>query len=255
MSRCIAFVQARMTSSRLPGKVLEPIDGVPSIVYLVRRARRARLLDDVVVVTSTDPTDDPLAQALQSHGLACFRGDLHDVLERYAQAAIAYRADEVVRLTGDCPLIDPAVVDAVIALRRSAGVDYASNIDPPSYPDGLDCECFSAAVLQRAAAEARQQPEREHVTLWMRGEQASLQRANHRSLVDASHLRLTVDYPDDLSAVRQLVSALAVQPAFDYFDMLRALEAHQHILALNPHARNEGLAASLDAAAGPARKT
>lgn len=255
MSRCVAFIQARMSSSRLPGKVLEPIDGVPSIVFMVQRARRARLLDDVVVVTSTDASDDPLAQALQSHGVACFRGDLHDVLERYAQAALAHHADEVVRLTGDCPLIDPAVIDAVVALRRSASADYASNVDPPTYPDGLDCECFSAAALRRAAAEARQAPEREHVTLWMRSEAAGLRRANHRGLVDASHLRLTVDYPNDLSAVRQLVTALAAQPTFDYYDMLRALEARRQILALNPHARNEGLAASLDAAPAPDPKT
>lgn len=248
MSRCIALIQARMSSSRLPGKVLEPIDGVPSIVYMVRRARRARRLDDVVVVTSTDPSDDPLVDVLGAHAMPVFRGDLHDVLNRYAQAASRHVADEYLRLTGDCPLVDPAVVDAVVTLRRSKGADYASNIDPPSYPDGLDCECFTTAVLRRAAAEARQAPEREHVTLWMRSDAARLQRVNHRSLFDASHLRLTVDYADDLTAVRRLVSRLPAGGAFDYFDLLRALDADRDVLALNPHARNEGLAASLRAA-------
>ena len=245
MSRCIALIQARMSSSRLPGKVLDTIDDLPSIVYMVRRARRARLLDDVVVVTSTDPSDDPLVEALATHGLPAFRGDLHDVLNRYAQAAARHVAGEYVRLTGDCPLIDPGVIDAVIALRRSTGADYASNIDPPSYPDGLDCECFTAAVLQRAACEAGRAPEREHVTLWMRSEGAQLRRANHRSLFDASHLRLTVDYADDLAAVRRLVSLLPAGGEFDYFDLLRALDADRDVLALNPHTRNEGLAASL----------
>lgn len=249
MSRCIALIQARMSSSRLPGKVLELIDGVPSIVYMVQRARRARLLDDVVVVTSTDPSDDPLVEALAAHRVPAFRGDLHDVLNRYAQAAGRHVADEYVRLTGDCPLIDPGVVDAVIALRRSTDADYASNIDPPSYPDGLDCECFTAAALQRAAREAGRAPEREHVTLWMRSEGAPLRRTNHRGLFDASHLRLTVDYADDLAAVRRLVSRLPPGGEFDYFDMLRALDADRDVLTLNPHARNEGLAASLIAGA------
>lgn len=244
-----------MTSSRMPGKVLQAIDGVPSIVYMVRRARRASLLDDVVVVTSTDTSDDPLVDALEAQRLPCFRGDLHDVLERYAQAVVTHRADEVVRLTGDCPLIDPAVIDAVVALRRTTAADYASNVDPPTYPDGLDCECFTAAALRRAAAEADRPAEREHVTLWMRGDHSGLLRANHRSLVDASHLRLTIDYPDDLTAVRLLVSALAPRSDFDYFDMLRVLDAQRDILDLNLHARNEGLAASLDAAAMPQSKT
>jgi spore coat polysaccharide biosynthesis protein SpsF (cytidylyltransferase family) len=137
----------------------------------------------------------------------------------------------------------------VVALRRSMGADYASNVDPSSYPDGLDCECFTAAALQRAAREAKQTPQREHVTLWMRSEGARLRRANLRGLFDASHLRLTVDYADDLAAVRRLVSRLPAGGAFDYFDMLRALDADREILTLNPHARNEGLAASLITAA------
>jgi spore coat polysaccharide biosynthesis protein SpsF (cytidylyltransferase family) len=242
MRRCIAFIQARMSSSRFPGKVLEPIAGTPSIVYMVRRARRSRTVDEVVVVTSTDPSDDALVETLKTSGVPFFRGDLHDVLCRFADAAHAFDAREVVRLTGDCPLIDPEVVDAVVQLRRERGADYSSNIDPPTYPDGLDCECFTREALEAADRLASAGPEREHVTLWMRAPGTSLRRVNHRCIVDASHLRLTVDYPDDLKAVRSLVDEMGSDGRFGLFDLLRALDRRRDILALNPHARNEALA-------------
>jgi spore coat polysaccharide biosynthesis protein SpsF len=241
MSRCIAFIQARMSSSRLPGKVLESIGGVSSIEYMVRRARRSHALNDVVVVTSTDPSDDPLVKTLDGAGVPTFRGDLDDVLRRYADAARAYEADEIVRLTGDCPLIDPEVIDAVVSLRRAHGADYSSNIDPPTYPDGLDCECFTRGVLEAADLRASAGPEREHVTLWMRTPAASLRRVNHRCIIDASHLRLTVDYADDLAAVRSVVAELGSHDGFGVFDLLRVLDRQRNILALNPHARNEAL--------------
>ena len=232
-----------MSSSRFPGKVLQPLQGLPLIVSMARRAARASLLDGVVVITSTDATDDPLAAALLAADVRVFRGDLHDVLQRYLDAAHHAQATEVVRLTGDCPLIDPATIDAVIALRRSQQCDYASNIDPPTYPDGLDVECCTIDALERAGTSARKQQEREHVTLWMRSAEAGLTRANLRAIADFSHLRLTVDYPDDLAAVRHLVAAIALSAGapFDLFDMLRALQAEPEILVANVHARNEAL--------------
>jgi len=241
----LALIQARMSSSRLPGKALEPLQGVPLTVYMARRTARARRLDGVVVVTSSDPSDDPLAAALEAAALPVFRGDLDDVLKRYADAAAALGATEIVRLTGDCPLIDPAVIDAVIDARRAAGADYASNIDPPTYPDGLDVECFTRDVLVRADSLAGRAPEREHVTLWMRGAAAGLHRVNHRAIADFSALRLTIDYADDLVLVRRLLDRLPVDGDFDLFDLLRAFSAESALQALNPHERNEGLAKSL----------
>jgi spore coat polysaccharide biosynthesis protein SpsF len=242
MSKTVAFIQARMSSSRLPAKVLAPIRGEPLIVFMVRRARQARLLDEVVVVTSTDASDDALADVLTHASIPVFRGDLYDVLQRYAGAAVAHAATEVVRLTGDCPLIDPAVIDAVVAARRDAHADYASNVDPPTYPDGLDVECFTRAALDLADKTAGRPSEREHVTLWMRSAQV-LSRVNHRAIGDFSSLRLTVDYPDDLQAVQHLLAQLPTR--FDLFDILRVLSLRPDILAVNPHQRNEGLAASL----------
>lgn len=243
MSRCFAFIQARMSSSRFPGKVLELLGGVPSIEYMVRRARRSDVLDDVVVVTSTDPSDDPLVEVLERAGMSVFRGDLHDVLRRFSDAARTFDVQEIVRLTGDCPLIDPEVIDAVVRLRRANDADYASNIDPPTYPDGLDCECFTRAALESADRLASTAPEREHVTLWMRSDAASLRRVNHRCLIDASQLRLTVDYPDDLSAVRRVVAELGSDDRFGVYDLLRVLDRQREILELNQHLRNEALIA------------
>ena len=236
-----------MSSSRYPGKVLEPLSGMPMIAFMVDRVRRARRIDDVIVVTSVDSSDDPLAAILAERRIPSFRGDLNDVLARYACAARTHDSDIVVRLTGDCPLIDPEIIDRIIDLLDSTGSDYASNVDPPSYADGLDVEAFTRATLERADREASSLAEREHVTLWMRSEQAGLRRACLTSLVDSSHLRLTVDYPDDLAVVRRLVNALGDAPAHgDHYDMLRCIDRDRSLLDLNRHARNEGLTISLE---------
>lgn len=244
MNRTIAFIQARMSSSRFPGKVLLPLDGVPMIVYMARRARKARLLDDVVVVTSTDASDDGLANALIEARVPVFRGHLEDVLQRYADAAQAFDPQEIVRLTGDCPLIDPDLIDAVVRLHRSARADYASNVDPATYPDGLDVECFTRELLGRACAEASHTSHREHVTLWMREVESACSRANLQALSDFSDLRLTVDYPDDLEVVRELVRVLPADGQFDLFDILREMSRDAVFRDMNRHTRNEGLATS-----------
>lgn len=253
MTNTVALVQARMSSSRFQGKVLEPLNGVPMIVFMIERARRARLLNDVVVVTSTDPSDDPLVSTLEKHRIPLFRGDLADVLARYKHAADHFKATEVVRLTGDCPLVDPEIVDEVLRARAGANADYASNIDPPTFPDGFDVECFSKHALDRAFNEASSAAEREHVTLWMRSDKANLRRCNVRAPADLSHLRLTVDYPNDLEAVRSVVAACG-RPDCDLFDVLRALHRNPQIVQMNQHPRNEGLAKSLAAEAGGGTK-
>jgi spore coat polysaccharide biosynthesis protein SpsF len=245
MSRTVAFIQARVSSSRLPGKVLEPLGGLPMVVFMARRVKRARLLNQVAIVTSTDRSDDALAAAVEHAELPLFRGSLDDVLDRFAAAAQRFDADEVVRLTGDCPLIDAATIDAVVEARRRHGADYASNCEPPTYPDGLDVEAFSRAALERAQREARLPSQREHVTLWMREPAAALQRVNVRNVADCSHVRLTVDYADDLDVVRSIVAKLPQPLDADLFDVLRVVAREPEILSHNPHARNEGLLKSL----------
>lgn len=248
MTKTVAFIQARMSSSRFPGKVLAELDGRPMIGFMVDRVRQAETLDEIVVLTSVDASDDALAETLSRLSIPFFRGDLNDVLNRYVQAAATFEPTTVVRLTGDCPLSDPSIIDAVVRLRAETSADYASNIDPPTFADGWDVECCTRDALERAGREAARPAEREHVTLWMRSNEANLHRVNYIGLVDTSRLRLTVDYPDDLEVVRHLVR-LMHKRNFDQFDMLRCLNAHPELLGGNPHARNEGLLKSLDAPA------
>lgn len=251
--KTVALIQARMSSSRFPGKVLEDLAGRPMIAYMIDRARRARSLDLVAIITSTDPSDDPLAEFAEQRSMPLFRGALHDVLERYAGAAEAFAANVVVRLTGDCPLIDPDIIDSVVGLRARTGADYCCNIAPPTYADGLDVECFTQAVLERARREARQPAEREHVTLWMRSGARGLLCENYAGLVDTSHLRLTVDYPDDLEVVRRIIARNGNSTRLDQFDILRCLDAERSLLDINLHERNEGLRKSINEAGnGPA---
>ncbi len=234
MSKTTALIQARMSSHRFPGKVLESLCGLPLIVFMAGRVRRAATLDEVAVVTSVEPSDDVLVAALARYDIPVFRGDLHDVLSRYAAAAAACQATEIVRLTGDCPLADPAVIDKVVRARRDADADYASNIEPRTFPDGLDVECFTRTALDRAAREARDPPEREHVTPWMRTAGNGLRRIGVTTIVDGSSLRLTVDYPTDLAAIRRLLEMVDRAPdAFDMFDMLRCLADHPEIITVN----------------------
>ena len=239
--RTVAVIQARMSSTRFPGKVLAPLGGLPMIGFMAARAGQARTIDQLVVAPSVDASDDPLAEALAGLGIACVRGDLHDVLARFATVAVATEADIIVRLTGDCPLVEPGLIDAVVA-QVAAGADYASNVAPPTYPDGLDVEAFTRAALDRAVAKAKLSDEREHVTLWMRRQDSGLRQAVWRSALDLSALRWTVDYPADLERVRRMVTMIGAECAVaaDRFDFLRAFDQLDETIEGQP-ARNEAL--------------
>jgi spore coat polysaccharide biosynthesis protein SpsF len=247
MTRVAAIIQARMSSTRFPGKALQPLLGLPLIVFMAQRARAAKRITDLAVATSTDASDDALADALKQYGIACFRGDLNDVLDRFYQAARGFDPGIVVRLTGDCPLIDPFLIDEVIGALEKEGVDYASNVDPPSFPDGLDVECCRFTALERTWREARLPSEREHVTPFLRARKDLFRAVNVRGLADCSHLRWTVDYPDDLRLVDELLKRAGVRRATDCdrFDFYRVMETVPALAGLNSHARNEGYAQSL----------
>lgn len=246
--RRVAIIQARVSSSRFPGKVLAPLMGLPMIVFMARRVQQAGLVDEVLVATSTDASDDALASTLAAQGIRCFRGSLDDVLARFHDAALAAGADHVVRLTGDCPLMDADLVDRALSLLADSGADYVSNIMPPSYPDGLDVEAFTMTALQDAHAHARLPSQREHVTLYLRAGHAHVRVSGWSGLSDLSGLRWTVDHPDDLLHVQALLAQIEARSAtgFDRFALYRGIE----LGALSPgaaHRRNEGLAKSLAA--------
>ena len=250
--RRVAIIQARMSSSRFPGKVLADLAGWPLIVFMVQRVRRAKRVDQVLVATSTDPSDDALAAVLAQNGIDCFRGDLNDVLDRFTHAARGAGADHVVRLTGDCPLMDADLVDRGLTELARGDADYVSNVMPPTYPDGLDVECFTMGALETAWREARLPSEREHVTPFIRNGGGGLRTRSWIAVADFSALRWTVDHQDDLQHVTTLVAACAgncrveAPTSFDRFDLLRILDA-QSVGSGGAHARNEGYAKSLAA--------
>ena len=205
----LAIVQARLSSSRLPGKVLLPLAGAPMLVRQIERVRRARRLDALVVATSTDPSDDPLEAELVRAGTTVRRGDLDNVLARFVGVLDTDPADHVVRLTGDCPLSDPEVIDATIALHLESGADYTNNrYDPVGFPKGQDVEVVRAEALRRAAREAATREEREHVTWGVRNAPQTYRLARLDPPVDEGEVRWTVDTPEDYAFVRHVFEAL-----------------------------------------------
>jgi spore coat polysaccharide biosynthesis protein SpsF (cytidylyltransferase family) len=206
--KTVAVIQARMGSSRLPNKVLADLGGKPMLAQVVARVGQARTIDEVVVATSTAPQDEAIELFCASHGIRCFRGSEDDVLDRYYQTARAFGADVVVRISADCPLHDPRVIDAVVSRYDPAKADYVSNTVERTYPDGLDTEVFSLAALERAWREAQWTSEREHVTpyIWKHPDLFRIDQV--KQAVDLSALRWTVDEPRDLALVREVYRRL-----------------------------------------------
>ena len=234
----IALVQARMGSSRLPGKVLRPIADRPMIHWVLTRAGRAHSLDRVVLATSDHPRDDALAAYVRELGYAVARGSECDVLDRFARAAKAHDAQVVVRITADCPLIDPDIIDAVVELRARDGADYASNTDPATFPDGLDVEVFTAASLKRAADAATRPFDREHVTPFLRRDPFRCAALRHDN--DLSGLRWTVDEAADLAVIDRLARAMG-RDDFTWQEALTHWQAHSNAYTDNANiSRNDG---------------
>lgn len=234
MTRTVIIAQARMSSTRLPGKSMRDLGGRLVVDRVFERARRSRLADDVWVATTTDPTDDVLAEHLDRAGIPYVRGSLDDVLARYVATAEAARADEVVRITCDCPLIDPACIDEVIAGRRAEPeVDYCSNTLERTYPIGMDAEAFTRASLERAAREATRTVEREHVTpyLYQHPDVFRLRSVTAPSELAWPDLRLTVDEARDVEMLDTLLQRVGSDA--DLGAILAAIRAEPWIAAIN----------------------
>ncbi|MFH1645372.1 MAG: glycosyltransferase family protein, partial [Candidatus Omnitrophota bacterium] len=199
-----AIIQARMSSTRLPGKVLMLINGKPMLMYMVERVLAALSIDKVIIITSTDSSDDPIAQLCEKNKFLLYRGSLEDVLERYYQAAVYYKVDTVVRLTADCPLLDPDMIDKVVAVYKEGKYDYVGNTIPPkwSVPVGMDVEVFSFEKLAQLSREVKNRTDREHVTfyLWKNPDIFKIYRYENKE--DLSRFRLTVDYKEDFELVK-----------------------------------------------------
>lgn len=238
--KTVAIVQARMGSMRFPNKVMRPIVGVPMIQLLLERLSHARQVDQIVLATSLDARNQLLIEHVEKLGYAVYAGSENDVLDRYYQAAAQQAPDLVVRITGDCPLIDPELVDAVIENFQQGGADYVSNTLHPTYPDGLDVEVFSFAALARAWKETQRPYDREHVTPYIK-QPEHFQARNIANTEDCSGERWTVDEPEDFDVVKKIFEHFEPRHDFGWREVLALQQEHPEWFEANRHLiRNEG---------------
>ena len=234
--KIVALVQARMGSVRLPGKVLKSIVGKPMIEILLDRLSNSVELDQIIVATSTDRKNDLLHKKVEQLGYACFRGSEKNVLNRYYESAKFYNADAVLRITGDCPLVDPRLVDECIKGFKNSAVDYFSNIEPPSYPDGLDVEVFTFEALRLADKESSSDFDKEHVTTFIRNSD-KFTKSSLTNKEDLSHLRWSVDEQEDLEMISDIFEFFHPNILFDWTDVIKLLESAPNLIK-NSHIRN-----------------
>jgi spore coat polysaccharide biosynthesis protein SpsF len=237
----VAIIQARMGSTRLPGKVLADLAGMPVLARVVHRARRSRRVDQVVVATSRGPADDAVAGLCSDLAVPCFRGSEEDVLERFRDAAREHRAEAVVRLTADCPLLDPAVVDQVVEGFLAGRPDYASNTLERSWPRGLDTEVLTRDALETAAREALEPYQRAHVTPFLYQHPERFRLLPVVAPEDWSGLRWTVDTPEDLALVRELYRRLGDRGDFGFAAALAEVRADPQLAEWNRAVRQKDL--------------
>jgi spore coat polysaccharide biosynthesis protein SpsF len=240
--RPVAIIQARIGSTRLPGKILMPLRGHPMLWHVVQRVRATLSITEVVVATTTEERDEPVRAFCAAAGIACFSGSEQDVLDRFYQAAVRHQADPVVRITADCPLVDPGVIERVLTMYATGKFDHvgvatgagAAFQEQGRFPDGLDAECFSFAALERAWREATAASDREHVTPFIWRQPGRFRLGVLRPHADYSTLRWTVDTAADFQVAEQIYAALyAEHRVFDMHDVLRYLQLHPELTAAN----------------------
>jgi glutamate-1-semialdehyde 2,1-aminomutase len=238
--KTLAIIQARMGSMRFPQKVIRSICGKPMIELLLARLAKAKNIDQIILATSTDKRNDELATMVEQLGFTVYRGSEDDVLDRYYQAAKNVKGDIIVRITGDCPLIDPYLVDKIISNFKEAGVDYASNTLSPTYPDGLDAEVFTFKALEMAWEQAKLPAQREHVTPFIK-ESSLFTRLNFANDVDHSSERWTVDEPEDFLLINNIFTHFNPRIDFSWEEVLALYDEKPEWFTINKHlVRNEG---------------
>jgi len=237
----VAIVQARMNSTRLPGKVMRLVGSeMPMIKALLFRLSQSKEIDKIVLATSVDISNNPLMKHVKELHYDVYQGSENNVLDRYYQAAKKFKADAVVRITGDCPLIDPKIVDDVISVYKSSDVDYISNVNPPTYPDGLDVEVFSFSALEDAYKKAKMPAEREHVTPFIRNS-GRFKVENITNSVNLSNERWTVDEPEDYEVIKSIFEYFSPEIDFSWKEVLQLKKLQPVIFSKNQHLiRNEG---------------
>ncbi len=240
----LCIIQARRGSTRLPSKILLKAGGETLLEHQIRRLKLSKKINKIVVATTTHREDDTIEKLCRKVGAVVYRGSEEDVLDRFYQCARAYpNYSAIVRSTGDCPLIDPQVVDEVIAFFEKGQYDYASNVEKETFPDGMDIEVFKRAVLERSWRAAKMTSEREHVTLHMR-RKGKIKKGNLAAPYDFSHFRLTVDERADFEVVKFLIENTKLTDG--YLEYISVLTKNPRVMLKNLHIiRNEGLLKSL----------
>jgi spore coat polysaccharide biosynthesis protein SpsF (cytidylyltransferase family) len=232
--KIVAIIQARMGSTRLPGKVMKGISSKPMLWHVLNRLSAAKSVDEIVIATTSNEQDKTLVEFAEEYGFKYFVGSENDVLDRYYQASKEYEADVIVRVTGDCPLVDPFIVDKVVQYYAEGSFDYVSNNNPPTYPHGLDIEVFSFKALEEAWRKSQADYQREHVTYYITEHPEIFKIGNVKNQADLSHLRLTVDEEADFILVSEVFSELFEgNNIFLMEDILGLLEKKPHLIEIN----------------------
>jgi len=240
----VATIEARMGSSRLPGKVLADIVGRPALGHLVDRLRRARRVDEIVLATTTSPTDEPLVEFAKTWGVHCYRGSEDDVLDRVVRAVATVGAETVVEVTGDCPLLDPEVIDRAVGIHLEGGWDVVSNTWRLSYPQGVDAQVFAWASLDEVAKATDDPAHREHVSLYFyeHPERYRIYHMEAPAEFRAPELRFQLDYPEDLAFIRAVYEALhSANPAFSLKEIFDLLARRPELREINGHMQEKPL--------------
>ena len=235
-----------MTSTRLPGKIFLEVMGRPLLSYLIEQLGHSKLLSDIIIATTVNGEDDPISGLAKQEGLKVYRGSEHDVLDRYYQAARKFEAEHIMRLTADCPLIQPDICDRLADLYTNSSCDYAHTGE--SFAEGVDCEVFSREAMHEAWKEAKLTSEREHVTLYFRNHPEIFRIVTLDNESDDSRYRITVDEKEDFLVVRAILENLYERsnPYIRIDDIKAFLDSHPEICAINARiTRNEGLIKSL----------
>ena len=229
----VAIIQARLSSSRLPSKVIKTLNGREMFLYQLDRVAKCKRIDNIVLATSNDKSDDKIAEICKNNAIEYFRGDLDDVLGRFHHATSHYNADVIVRLTADCPLSDPVLIDEMVSFYLNHDFDYVSNGLKRTFPDGFDVEIFSSETLAKAYNDATLTSEREHVTPYIIKHPELFRLGSYEQQNDDSQYRVTVDYPEDFAVVSQIANGLGQDANHTWVDVVNFLRNNPDIVKLN----------------------
>lgn len=240
------MIQARTGSSRLPGKVLSEIENKPMIWHVINRVKKIKSVQQIALITTKEKSDKVLLDIAENEGIIGFTGDTKDVLNRYYQCAQKISADPIIRITSDCPVIDPYLIEEMLQFFLKNDFDYVSNIHPATYPDGLDAEIFSFQTLEKTALSAKLNSEREHVTPYIEKHPELFKIYNFENNTDLSQIRLTVDQKEDLKLIQKIYSLMSPKNDFRLNEILDLISKNPKLLKINSkYKRNEGYLKSL----------